>query len=346
MRVVHYLNQFFAGLGGEAQAGLPPTARPGAVGPGVVLSEALGGHAEVAGTVVCGDGWFADHGDAAADAVLRLIATAGPDVVVAGPAFNAGRYGLACARVCLETQRRLGRPAVTAMHPDNVAVDLYRRDVVIAPTGPTATGMREAARGLARLALKLGAGVPLGPATVDGYLPRGFRVNDQIERSASARARAMLLARLRGESFVTELALPRYERVVPPPPVPDLRRARVAIVTEAGLVPAGNPDRLEVVWATKWLSYSVAGRDALRRGDWDVAHGGYDASHALADPHRVVPLDALRELARRGEVGDVLDRYYVTCGAHAVLTTIAQHGREIAAQLREQHVDGALLVAT
>jgi glycine reductase len=346
VRVVHYLNQFFAGVGGEAEAGAGPTAKPGAVGPGVALADALGSDAEVVGTVVCGDGWFTDHADAAADAVLALIAGYTPDVVVAGPAFNAGRYGLACARVCLEVQRRLGRPAVTAMHAENVAVDLHRRDLVIVPTAPTAAGMREATRGLARLALKLGAGTPLGPAAVDGYVPRGFRVNGQAERSASARARVMLLARLRGEPFVTELALPRYERVAPPAPLADLRRARVAIVTESGLVPSGNPDRLEVVWATKWLSYSLDGRDGLRAGDWDVAHGGYDASHALADPHRVVPLDALRELARRGEVGGVLDRYYVTCGAHAVLTTIARHGREIAAQLREQHVDGALLVAT
>jgi glycine reductase len=232
------------------------------------------------------------------------------------------------------------------MHAENVAVDLYRRDVVIAPTAATAAGMREATSALARLAVKLGWGAPLGPAAVDGYLPRGIRVNGEVDCSASARARAMLLARLRGESFVTELALPRYERVTPPAPVLDLSRARVAIVTEAGLVPAGNPDRLEVVWATKWLSYSLEGRDDLRPGEWEVAHGGYDAAHALTDPHRVVPLDALRELARRGEVGGVLDRYYVTCGAHAVLTTIVRHGREIAAHLREQHVDGALLVAT
>ena len=34
MRVVHYLNQFFGGIGGEEKAGVPLEARPGAVGPG------------------------------------------------------------------------------------------------------------------------------------------------------------------------------------------------------------------------------------------------------------------------------------------------------------------------
>ena len=34
MKVVHYLNQFFAGLGGEEAAGTPPQRIEGAVGPG------------------------------------------------------------------------------------------------------------------------------------------------------------------------------------------------------------------------------------------------------------------------------------------------------------------------
>ena len=34
MKVVHYLNQFFAGLGGEEAAGTPPQRIDGAVGPG------------------------------------------------------------------------------------------------------------------------------------------------------------------------------------------------------------------------------------------------------------------------------------------------------------------------
>ena len=33
VRVVCYLNQFYAGMGGEEAAGLEPLVRPGAVGP-------------------------------------------------------------------------------------------------------------------------------------------------------------------------------------------------------------------------------------------------------------------------------------------------------------------------
>ena len=346
MRVVHYVNQFFAGIGGEDKADTAPQARWGPVGPGVALQQAFGDAAEIVGTVVCGDGLFADDPDGAAPVVLELIRSFAPDVVVAGPAFNAGRYGLACARVCRDAERLLGLPAVTAMYPENAAVDLYRADVVIVPTAAAALGMKDAMPTLARLALKLGRGEPLGPASVEGYFPRGRRLNVRTEASASARALAMLLARLRGTSFTTEVPLPRYERVPPPPAVIELRTMRLALVTEAGLVPSGNPDRLEWVRASKWLKYPLATKRGLVAGDYDVAHGGYDARFALEAPDRLLPVDAVRELERRGEIGALLDDYYVTCGNHGILSQMATHAREIAIDLRARNVDAVLLVAT
>jgi glycine reductase len=346
MRIVHYLNQFFGGIGGEDRADAPPAARAEAVGPGLMLAQLLAGEAEIAGTVICGDGLVADGPDAIVDEIVALIQRFAPDVVVAGPAFGAGRYGLACARVCTAVESRLGVPALAAMSPDNAAVEIHRRDVLIVPTTPTAVGMKDALAALARLALRRGRGEPLGPAAVEGYLPRGRRMNAHAPASASARALEMLLARLDGRSVISEVPLPRYERIPPPPAVVDLPRRRVAIVTESGLVPPGNPDRLEWVRASKWLRYSLDGKQDLARGEYEVAHGGYDAAFAVEDPDRLVPVDALRELARRGEIGEVLDAYYVTCGNHGVLSQMATHAREIAADLRRQHVDSVLLVAT
>ena len=346
MRVVHYLNQFFAGIGGEDRADTRPELRAGPVGPGMALQRAVGADAEVVATVICGDGRFADEPGPTAREVLALIERSAPDVVIAGPAFNAGRYGLACAQVCVGVERDLGRPAVTSMHPENAAVELYRREVLIVPTSASAVGMSDALRALARLALKLGRGESLGPAAVEGYLPRGRRINARVERSASDRAIDLLLGWLAGRDVVTEVPLPRYDRVVPPPPVADPARMRLALVTESGLVPRGNPDRLEWVRASKWLKYELP-RDAdLMTGEFEVAHGGYDTSFGVADPNRLLPLDAVRELTRRGEIGAVLPAYYVTCGNHGILSQMAQHAREIAADIRKQHVDGVLLVAT
>ena len=297
-------------------------------------------------TVVCGDGRFADAPDDTAREVLALVEPLAPDVLVAGPAFSAGRYGLACARVCLEVERRLGRPAVTGMHADNVAVDLYRRDVVIVPTTASPVGMDDALARMARLALKRGCGEPLGPAAIDGHVPLGRRMNGRVESSASARATAMLLARLRGAPFATEVPLPRYDRVAPPAPVADLAHARLALVSECGAVPRGNPDRLEWTRASKWLCYPLPADGGLAPADVEIAHGGYDSAFALGDPNRLLTVDALRQLERERVVGALLSRYYVTCGNHGILEHMARYAREIAADLRAQRVDGVLLVAT
>jgi len=346
MRVVHYLNQFFGGIGGEDRADTPPGTHSGPVGPGVALQRLLGTEAEIVGTVVCGDGRFADSADETMRDVVALVESLAPDVLVAGPAFGAGRYGLACARVCLEVERRLGCPAVTGMHVGNAAVELHGHDVLMVPTAASAVGMNDALARMARLALKRGRGEPLGPAAIEGYLPRGRRMNASAGGSASVRATAMLLARLRGTPFATEVALPRYDVVVPPAPLADIAHARLALVSECGAVPPGNPDRLEWVRASKWLSYPLPPDRGLMPGEVEVAHGGYDVTNALADPNRLLPVDALRQLEREGLIGGLLSRYYVTCGNHGILESMARYAREIAVDLRAQHVDGVLLVAT
>jgi len=346
MRIVHYLNQFFAGIGGEDQADTPPQSKTGSVGPGRLLQQMLAMDAEVVGTVICGDGLFADRMEETAPAVLRLIAEFKPDVVIAGPAFNAGRYGLACGRVCADVEQKLKIPAVTGMYPENAAVAVYGNAVLIVPAAASALGMKEAMNAIARLALKLGRAETLGPAAVEGYLPRGQRRNTRVGTSASERALDLLLKRLKGEAFATEVPLPRYEAVTPPAPVADPARVRLALVTESGLVPKGNPGRLEWVRASRWLKYSIAGKDRLEKGEYEVVHSGYDTAFALDDPNRLVPVDAARQLARRGEIGSLLDTYYVTCGNHGILSEMAQYSKDIAAELKAQDVGAVLLVAT
>ncbi|NCC97707.1 MAG: glycine/betaine/sarcosine/D-proline family reductase selenoprotein B, partial [Synergistales bacterium] len=62
-RIVHYINQFYAGIGGEDKAHIGPESRPGVVGPGMALDGALGEGAEVVGTVICGDSYYGEHMD-------------------------------------------------------------------------------------------------------------------------------------------------------------------------------------------------------------------------------------------------------------------------------------------
>ena len=144
LSVLHYLNQFFGGIGGEEQAGMPPELRDGAVGPGRLLDQFLDG-GRVAATLICGDNFFQDHRDEAAAEIRRLIEKVRPDVVIAGPAFQAGRYGLACGEVC-RIAEAAGVAAVTGMHAENPAAAIYSQQAYVASTGPTPVAMEEALR--------------------------------------------------------------------------------------------------------------------------------------------------------------------------------------------------------
>ena len=137
LRVIHYVNQFFGGIGAEDKADVGPSHRKGPVGPGIGLAKYLGAEAEVVGTLVCGDNFFVEHEAEAVDALLAMAEDYRADVLVAGPAFTSGRYGTACGTLAAAWTKR-GKPAVTAMNASNPGVELFRGEVVIVPTGPTA----------------------------------------------------------------------------------------------------------------------------------------------------------------------------------------------------------------
>ena len=137
-RIVLYLNQFFGQIGGEDMAGIGPRVTTEVVGPGRALIGLLEPGEELAATVICGDNYFADQPDKAAAECLGHIRLAQPDLFLAGPAFNAGRYGVACGALCKAVQAELGIPAVTGMYDENPGVDVYHRDVIILRTGHSA----------------------------------------------------------------------------------------------------------------------------------------------------------------------------------------------------------------
>ncbi|HOL18274.1 MAG TPA: glycine/betaine/sarcosine/D-proline family reductase selenoprotein B, partial [Bacillota bacterium] len=134
LRVVHYLNQFFGQIGGEDMAGVAPLVKEGPVGPGLALAGALGEAGEVVATVICGDNYAGDNLEKAVPEILELIRQQKPDALVAGPAFNAGRYGIACGAVGQAAARELGIPVVTGMYQENPGVELYRKDLYIIAT--------------------------------------------------------------------------------------------------------------------------------------------------------------------------------------------------------------------
>ncbi len=346
LRVVHYLNQMFGGVGGEEAAGVGPRAVEGPVGPGRALAQALGDDGAVVVTLICGDNYVVERPEQALRELLELLRDARPDLLLAGPAFNAGRYGQACGALCAAATRELGIPAVTAMAEENPGVELYHREVYVVRTGDTARNMAADLAAMFALGRKLARGEPIGRPRDEGYYQRGRVVPELAARPAAARAVDMLLAKLGGRPYESEVHLPRFQPTPAPPPVADLRRARVALVTDGGLVPRGNPDGIESRAATRFGVYPIAGLNDLRSEDYDVSHGGYDTSAVKEDPDRLVPVDAARELEAAGAIGELYENFLSTCGLSNPLENSRRLGREMAEHLRAAGVDAVILTST
>ncbi len=346
IRVVHYINQFFAGLGGEDKANTRPQRKAGAVGPGRAFKQAFGGDAEIVATLICGDNYFGEHPDDAADELIAFVKGEHADVLIAGPAFDSGRYGMACGKVCVAAQEQFGIPAVTGLARENPAAEVYTAYTYVIPTGNTAVSMRDAVPPMARLALKLARHESIGTPAEEGYMPRGQRRNVFVSETAAHRAVRMLLKRVHGEPFESELVVPTYDKVPPAPPIADLRRATIAVGTEGGTVPVGNPDHIEAVRATKWGEYSIAGMPSLAPGQYESAHGGYDARFANADPNRMVPVDALRALEHEGSFAHLEDAMFVTVGCGMPIAQATAIGRAMAAEMKAKGIEGMIITAT
>jgi glycine reductase complex component B subunit gamma len=345
-RIVLYLNQFFGQIGGEDRAGVGPRLVTEPVGPGRALAGLLDQDEELAGIVVCGDNYFADQSDKAESECLALIREAWPDVFLAGPAFNAGRYGMACGALCKAVHAQLHATAVTAMYEENPGVDVYSRDALILRTGQSAAAMRDVLGSMLRIARRLRAGESLGKPDQDGYFAQGRLVAEMAPRPAAERAVDMLLAKMAGSPFQTEIPLPAFDPPAAPEPVADLAHARVALVTDGGLVPAGNPDGIEVSAATKFAVYAFPDADTLEPARYDVSHGGYDNRYVKQDPLRLVPLDVARELEREGRIGQLYDSFVTTTGLANPVNNSRRLGRGIADHLKAAGVDAVILTST
>lgn len=345
LRVVHFLNQFFGGVGGENAANVALDMRDGAIGPGGLLQELLAGQGAVVSTVICGDNYFSEERDAALAALRRALTAAKPDVVVAGPAFDAGRYGLACAEVC-KAARAMGIPAVTAMHPENPGVLGYGQDIVAVPTGESPAEMRKVLQRVARLAVKLGQRQELGTAEAEGYLARGVRKLGTREDPAAKRAVDMIVAKVKGLPFQTEVPIKLPDRVTPAPALADLKRATIALLSTGGLVRKGNPEKQSARNPTRYYRHAVSELESLSKEQWQAYHGGYFNDHVNSNPNYILPLSFMRVLQKEGAVGGVHDWIWAMPGVGTPVAKAKRFGEDIARELRGEGVDGAILVAT
>ena len=242
----------------------------------------------------------------------------------AGPAFNAGRFGIACGDVCKTAKEQAGVEAITGLYEENPAVDMFKKDVYILRVAKSAAGIRKAVPLMAGFARKLLTGEPIGTPEDEQYYAKGKRVNIFREKNGAERAVDMLLAKVKGEPY---------------------SKAKIALCTTGGMVPMGNPDHMVAATAKFWKEYPVEG-DTLESGKWESVHAGFDPVYANNDPNRVAPYDMLKMLEKEGIIGSVYPALISTTGNSTSVADSTRMGQEIAERLVSAGVNGVILTST
>ncbi len=350
-KAVLYLNQFFGQIGGEDKADFEPELVEKAVGSAGIFNTVVS-DVQITHTLICGDNFMASHTEEALKRCTDLLKGLSFDMLIAGPAFNAGRYGNACGQICKAVAAEFGVPVITSMNEENPGVEMFRADAYIFKGGNRATAIKNDMTAMARFAGKVAKGERLLPADLEGYFPRGIRHEVFLEDlglppvMAADRAVDMLLKKLAGQPYETELPIPAQDKVPIAPAVQDITKVKVALVTSGGIVPADNPDRIESASATRWGKYDISKLDKLPAPEFKTIHAGYDPEQANKNPNVVEPLDAVRALQKEGKLGEVDDYFYTTVGTGTTQGEAARMGREIAAELHARDVQAVILTAT
>jgi glycine reductase len=265
---------------------------------------------------------------------------------VAGPCFLAGRYGMAAGALCAAVQSKLNIPVITAMARENPGADLYREFLYIVDSDDNAAKMREVLARMAALAAKLARKENIGSPKDEGYIARGLIRDQFVERTAGERLVDMVMRKVKGEPFESEMLPTTFAPIPMPPGVKNLKSAKLMLITDGGLVPKGNPDKIQGSAATRWGSYNIKDCQDLRGEDYEISHGGYDPQFVRQDPDRLVPLDVLRELQKEGAIGELHDEFLSTSGLANPLSNTRRMGREMAEKAKRLGIDAVILTST
>lgn len=345
-KAILYINQFFAGIGGEEFADQEPMLKEGVIGPGLALNQML--DAEVTHTIVCGDNFMGSREEEAKEIILSMLDGLEFDIFFAGPTFNAGRYGFAAGTICKAVQEKFNVPVITSMNEENPGVEMFKNDIIIFKGGRSAAAMKHDAQAMANYGNKILKGETLLPAEEEGYYGRGIRNQVWLEgmRPAAERGVEMLIKKLKGEEYKTELPIPEKDMVPVAAPIKDLKNARIAIMNTGGIVPVDNPDKIQSASATRWGKYDISQMDALKSGEYKTIHAGFDPAAANANPNVIMPVDSMKKLLKEGFYGSLHPYFYSTVGTGTTQAEAARMAKEILVLLQEDKVDGVLMVST
>lgn len=164
--------------------------------------------------------------------------------------------------------------------------------------------------------------------------------------SAATRGIDMLLAKYHGKPYKTEVSIKINEEAKAPKLLKPLKYAKIALITDGGLVPSGNPDGLVSSDANTFFKYPLKGISKLISSDYEVSHQGYDHSSVCEDPNRLVPVDAMRNLEYEGFYGSLYEYFYSTSGVMTPIEKAKQIGAGISSDLIKHNIDAAIITST
>ena len=344
-RILFYTNQFFGQIGGEDKAYYEPVIHKGIVGSANSFAGKIR-DAEIIATMICGDNYYVENMDTVKLFLKEHLKNEKYDMLIAGPAFNAGRFGVACADICSFVKSEFDIEAITGLYEENPAVEMYRKNIYIIKTDKSAAGIRKAVPKMASFASKLLNEEKLESPENEGYFPKGIRVNVFKEKNGAERALEMLLKKIKGEEFVSEVPIPVYDIITPAEPIRDLSKAKLALLTTGGIVKFGNPDRLPAATAKHYKNYNIEWMDKLTGEDFESVHAGYDPVYANQDPNRVAPLDVLRDMQTEGKFDLLYELLVTTTGNSTSVKDATRMGEEIAIELKAAGVNGVIMTST
>ena len=77
-----------------------------------------------------------------------------------------------------------------------------------------------------------------------------------------------------------------------------------------------------------------------------MSHQGYNNAFVLADPNRLVPVDALRKLVKEGFIGSLDEAFYSTAGVMTPMEKCKEFGEGIAKDLKTDMCDAVIETST
>ena len=342
-RVLCFVNQFFGQIGGEEMASVGFSVVDGTVGPTILIDSLLGEDAEVVATIICGDNYFVNNIDMALEEGLALVEKFNPDLFFAGPTFNAGRYGISAGNMASFVAKKFSIPTITAMYEENPAVELFRKDTYILKTAIHASSMKPTLEKMVNLGFRFLKNEDVLGADTEGYIKGDVILNEMQEKNAAERAIDMVLKKIKGEHFVSEILPPIFDEVVPAPPLENIDKSKIAIITDGGLIPENNPDKLKPNGS---LNCGVYDFESLINNKHYVIHSGYDGTWVLKNPYRLLPYDVLFDFVKEKKIGSLDSNIYVVCGNCASISASKEKGKKIAERLLEEGVKAAILTST